>query len=397
MQRTFKTRLKGNDHETNILVQWCGISRLAYNTCLARWNEDYANGVARHNYYSIKKWFNSIKRERFPFITTCSKWVPEAAIKDLDAAFRNMYRHTAKHPRFHRKGIRDSFRIDGSVVKVHGRTLTLPKGLTLRLMERFRYETQVNKINNVTISRKAGYWFASISCDVGEPARENQGTGIIGIDVGVKSLAVCSDGTVIDNPKTLYRREKRKKHLQRMVARKQKGSNNQRKAKALLARYQYRTTCKRADWLHKASRRIALDNRVCFMEDLNVKGMLANHHLAKAVSDASFNELHRQLAYKTMVRDIDRWYPSSQICSNCGNRKPMPLSERTYRCEQCGMVMDRDLNAALNILNVGMANYPELMPAEDDTPEATGAASRQATAPDETGIDHQTLRKNRFE
>ena len=91
MQRTFKTRLKVNDHETNILVQWCGISRLSYNTCLARWNEDYANGVARHNYYSIKKWFNSIKRERFPFITTCSKWVPEAAIKDLDAAFRNMY------------------------------------------------------------------------------------------------------------------------------------------------------------------------------------------------------------------------------------------------------------------------------------------------------------------
>ena len=82
MQRTFKTRLKVNDHETNILAQWCGISRLAYNTCLDQWNEDYANGVARHNYYSIKKWFNSIKRERFPFITTCSKWVPEAAIKD---------------------------------------------------------------------------------------------------------------------------------------------------------------------------------------------------------------------------------------------------------------------------------------------------------------------------
>lgn len=231
----------------------------------------------------------------------------------------------------------------------------------------------------------------------GIPARENQGAGVLGVDVGVKSLAVCSDGTVIDNPKTLYRREKRKKHLQRMVARKQKGSNNQRKAKALLARYEYRTAVKREDWLHKASSRIARANRVCFMEDLNVKGMLSNHHLAKAVSDCSFNELHRQLAYKTTVREIDRWCPSSQLCSNCGSRKPMPLSERAYRCEQCGMVMDRDLNAALNILNVGMANYPELMPAEDDTPEATGAASRQATAPDETGIDHQTLHKNRFE
>lgn len=396
MQRTFKTRLETNDLESNILAQWCGVSRLAYNTCLDQWNRDYENGV-KHNYYSIKKWFNSVKREMFPFITRTSKWVPEAAIRDLDTAFRNMYRHAARHPRFHRKGVRDSFRIDGSVISVSGKTLKLPKGLCLRLMERFRYENRLNKINNVTVSRRAGYWFASVSCDIRDSARENQGAGILGIDVGVKSLAVCSDGTVIDNPKTLYRREKRKKHLQRILARKQKGSNNRRKAKALLARYEYRTAVKREDWLHKASNRIARGNRVCFMEDLNVKGMISNHRLAKSVSDCSLNELHRQLAYKTTVRDIDRWYPSSQICSNCGSWKPMPLSERIYRCEQCGTVLDRDLNAALNILHVGMANYPELMPAEDGTPEATGTASRQATAPDETGIDHQTLRKNRFE
>ena len=168
MQRTFKTRLKVNDVESNILAQWCGVSRLAYNVCLDQWNRDYENGV-KHNYYSIKKWFNSVKREMFPFITGVSKWVPEAAIKDLDTAFRNMYRHTAKHPRFHKKGVRDSFRIDGSVIAVSGKNLKLPKGLCLRLMERFRYENQVNKINNATISRKAGYWFASISCDVGIP------------------------------------------------------------------------------------------------------------------------------------------------------------------------------------------------------------------------------------
>lgn len=139
MQRTFKTRLKVNDLESNILAQWCGVSRLAYNVCLDQWNRDYENGV-KHNYYSIKKWFNSVKREMFPFITGVSKWVPEAAIKDLDTAFRNMYRHTAKHPRFHKKGVRDSFRIDGSVIAVSGKKLKLPKGLCLRLMERFRYE-----------------------------------------------------------------------------------------------------------------------------------------------------------------------------------------------------------------------------------------------------------------
>ena len=386
MFRAFKTRLKVNNREA--AAQWCGVSRLAYNVCLAQWNHDYENGV-KHNYYSIKKWFNSIKRAEYPFIMQASKCVPEAAIKDLATAFKNMYRRTGKHPRFHKKGVHDSFRIDGSAITVEGRILKLPKGLHLKLMERFRYENQVNKINNVTISRKAGYWFASISCDINNPARENQGAGIIGIDVGVKTLATCSDGTVVSNPKTLYSREKRKKHLQRMLARKQKGSNNRRKAKLRLARYEYHTAMKRMDWLHKASTQIAKNNKLCFMEDLNVKGMLSNHHLAKSISDCAFTELHRQLTYKTTVRDIDRWYPSSQLCSNCGNRKPMPLAMRTYKCEQCGMVLDRDMNAAVNILHVGMANYPNLMPAEDDITRMGNSYEVPVTASYETGIDHQ--------
>lgn len=372
-----------------MLARWCGISRLAYNTCLMKWNADYRDSVAKHNYYSIKKWFNSIKYERFPFIAECSKWVPEAAIKDLQTGFTNLFRHRGNHPKLHHKGRNDSFRIDGSVVRIDGKTVRLPKRLTVRMMERIPNEGRITKINNVTVSHKAGLWFISINYETDMNVRKNQATGIVGIDLGLKTLAVCSDGTTVENPRILRKRERRKKHLQRIIARKGKGPENRRKAAALLARYEYHTACKRRDWLHKATRTIADRNAVCFMEDLNVNGMLRNHHLAKAVSDGSFNEFKRQLAYKTQIRNIDRWCPSSQICSNCGMRKPMPLSERTYECERCGLILDRDMNAAVNILHVGIANYPELMPVEDDNhPNVTGLTD-DATASYETGIDHQ--------
>lgn len=263
------------------------------------------------------------------------------------------------------------------------------------MMEEFGYADNLIKVNNVTVSRKAGLWFISISCQIADPVCESQGAGTVGVDLGVKSLAVCSDGTVIGNPKNLRRRERRKKHLQRAVSRKRKGSQNWLEAKRRLARYEYHTVCKRRDWVHKATRLIADRNAPCFMEDLNVGGMMKNHRLAKAVSDCGFYEFKRQLAYKTRVCEIDRWCPSSQLCSNCGARKPMPLSERTYRCDQCGTVLDRDMNAALNILHVGIANYPELMPVEGDNHREPTVLDDCGTALYETGIDHQTL--NRFE
>lgn len=365
MRRAFKIRLNVNNKTGNMLARWCGISRLAYNTCLMKWNMDYRDGVAKHNYYSIKKWFNSVKYERFPFIKECSKWVPEAAIKDLQNGFTNLFQHRGNHPKLHRKGHNDSFRIDGSVVKIDGRTVRLPKKLTIRMMERIPHERRITKINNITVSHKAGLWFISVNYETDMSVCENQATGVVGIDLGVKTLAVCSDGLTVKNPHVLRKRERRKKHLQRIVARRRKGSKNRRKAVARLARYEYHTACKRRDWLHKATRTIADENAVCFMEDLNVNGMLKNHRLAKSISDGSFNEFKRQLSYKTQVRNIDRWYPSSQICSRCGMRKPMPLPERTYECERCGLTLDRDLNAI--------------------------GATDVATAPRETGIDHQKL------
>lgn len=345
--------------------QWCGISRLAYNVCLDHWNSEYQTG-AKPSYYNTKKWFNSIKYEKFPFISSASKWVPEAAIKDMSDAYTKFFRKQNRHPRFHKKGIHDSFRIDGSVVKLDGRYLHLPKKLTLKMAEELRFD-DVTKIRNVTVSRKADRWFVSILCEIPDVVRENQGTTPVGIDMGLKELATLSDGTVYDNPRWYVKRQNRLAHLQRAVSRRVKGSRNREKAKARVAKYQYQTTCKKMDYLHKCTSDIANSYSVAFVEDLSVDGMKSNHHLAKSVSDACMSTFLNQLAYKMSVQKIDRWYPSSKTCSICGHVQDMPLSVRTYECPECGMVMDRDLNAARNIYQVGMANYSELMPVEDES------------------------------
>ena len=361
MNRTFKTRIYPNNVQESYLRGCCGFSRAAYNICLGMWNDDYDNGVI-HNYYSIKKKFNARKKAEFPWMYEYSKWIGEAAIQDLANGFKSFFRGNTRHPRFHKKGVHDSFRIDGSAVKVDGRYLRLPKGLTLKMAEPMRYQ-DCSKIYNVTVSKTAGRWFVSISCEVPDTACESQAA--VGIDMGCHVLMALSDGTVVENPRWYRRRERRMKRLQRNLSRKHKGSSNWKKAKEELARYQYRTACMRADYVHKATTAIAAEYGIVFLEDLNVKGMARNHRLAKSISDASMSMAASQLSYKATVARIDRWYPSSKTCSNCGCVQDMPLSERTYECPDCGAVIDRDVNAAINILNVGMANYPELMPVED--------------------------------
>jgi len=360
MNRTFKTRLYPNNKQVTYLNGCCGFSRFSYNTGLAMWNESYESGE-NPNYYSVKKAFNARKKSEFAWTYEYSKWIGEAALQDLSRGFKAFFRGNEKHPRFHKKGVHESFRIDGSVVRVEGKYLKLPKGLTLKMAERLRYE-DCAKIYNVTISKRSNMWFVAISCEVPDTAGESQAA--VGIDLGCHVLMALSDGTVVENPRWYRSRERCLKHLQRDLSRKKKGSKNWYKAKERLAKYQYRTTCMRADYTHKATTSIARQYGVVFLEDLNVNGMTRNHKLAKSITDASMSMVASQLTYKTNVAKIDRWYPSSQACSNCGCIQKMPLSERTYECTDCGMVMDRDVNAAINILHVGMANYPELMPVE---------------------------------
>jgi putative transposase len=213
------------------------------------------------------------------------------------------------------------------------------------------------KILSATVSEKAGRWFVSLQVEQ-ESAFAPEGSGIIGVDVGIKSLAMTSDGEVFDNPKALQCANKRVRLAQKAVARKIKGSNNRRKAVRRLARQNYRVTCVRQDAIHKATTAITKQASVIVIESLSVVGMMKNRHLAQAIGDAGLSEIHRQLRYKAewrgaVVVEADRFFPSSKMCSECGHVKDaLLLSERVYICEVCGLVIDRDLNASINLKNL---------------------------------------------
>ena len=358
MKRAHKIRLYPNNAQRTQLLKHCGCARLAYNVCLAKWNEDYQVGT-KHNYYTIKQWFNAIKGEEYPFVYEVSKWACEAAIADLDKGFQALYRGYAAHPKFHKKGVRDSFRIDGSVIRVIGKTLYLPKGIKLRMAEELRYEA--SKIYNVTVSSRAGMWFVSIQCEV--PDSENQASGAVGIDLGVKSQAVLSDGTVYPNLGIRNRFKRRIAQANRNLSRKQKGGANRVKARARLAKLYYRMDCMRGDNIHKFTTDVARNYGAICLEDLNVSGMLKNHNLAGAIADASFYEIRRQFEYKANeVRYVDRFDPTSKTCSVCEYKlSDLPLHIREWTCPECGATHDRDVNAAKNILRWAS---PEVMPVE---------------------------------
>ena len=210
----------------------------------------------------------------------------------------------------------------------------------------------------MTVSEKAGRWFISVQVkeSVQEPFPIPLGD-IIGIDVGIKTLASCSDGRIFENPKVLYKHEERLKRLQRKLARQKKGSNNRAKTKKKIASLHMRIANIRKDNVHKSTSSIAKTKQLMgvVVEDLHIKGMVKNHKLAKSIHDASMGMFVRQMEYKAFwnrlyLQKVDRFFPSSKTCSNCNNKKEkLALSERNYHCEKCGFKIDRDLNAAINL------------------------------------------------
>ena len=218
-----------------------------------------------------------------------------------------------------------------------------------------RYET-----NAVTISERAGEWWVSIQLEAEAPGK-NGNQGVVGIDLGVKTLATCSDGTAFDNPHTLQKYERRLARLNRELSRRKQGGANWHKSKDKIRKLHAKIARIRAHTNHDISRHVTANTlpEVVVLEDLNVAGMVKNRHLAKAVSDAAMGELSRQIEYKSewygaeLVR-VDRWFPSSKTCSRCGCIKDeLTLSDRTFICDDCGFEIDRDLNAARNLAALG--------------------------------------------
>ena len=238
----------------------------------------------------------------------------------------------------------------------------------------------------MTISQRAGRWYASLTVErEDKPVAKHPKGGAVGVDLGVKHLATLSDGTVIENPRYLRKAERKLKQAQQALSRKAKGSNRRAKAKATVARIHARVSNQRQDGLHKLTTWLTRKYSGISIEDLHVAGMVKNRHLAKSISDAAFGEFRRQLEYKAArtgarLHVVDRWYRSSKTCSGCGEVKAkLSLNERTYKCDNCGLTMDRDLNAAINICVAGSA--PETLNAHGGTVRRNRPSGRVALDP----------------
>jgi putative transposase len=345
-----------------------GTARFAWNWALGRWQEEYAlwkeyQYGPKPSEASLRRELNALKDDAFPWMREVTKNAPQQAIKNLGTAFKNFFEGRTKYPRFKRKGVsHDSFRADPGPDKLHlnavevdGKRIKLPVIGWVKMREVVRF---AGKIKSAIVSRTADRWFVSLSIEVDHtiPVGETQVAG--GVDLGVKALATLSDGTTIEGPKALRRNLKMLRRRSRAYSRKVKGSANRRKSAARLARLHARIANVRQDALHKATTRIVEQFDVIGIEDLNVRGMMANGKLSRAVADVGMFEFRRQIEYKAAMSGArivvaNRWYPSSKTCSDCGCiHTSLTLSDREWTCDDCGVIHDRDHNAAINLMNM---------------------------------------------
>jgi len=371
IQRGYKAELKPNQAQTAALVRHCGTARFVYNYALEERIKHYEATGKTLNWAEQDRLFNSIKREKFPWVYEVSKWCAQSAIKNCDTAFCNFFRRMKQggppcFPRFKSKHrSKPSYTIGGGI-PIENDRVKLPKIGWVRLKRKGYIPTDA-KINSVTVSQRADRWFVSVQVEEPIDVAENQGAPI-GLDLGLHCFVVGSDGAKLESPKPLKASLKRLQRLSRRHSRKVKGSSNRRKSAQRLGRLHYRIACQRADFLHKASHGFSTRNSPVYTEDLNVKGMVKNHCLSRAISDAGWGEFVRQLGYKckwygSELRQVGRFYPSSKTCSACGLiLDELPLSVREWTCESCGTQHDRDLNAARNILKQGTAGCAGTVP-----------------------------------
>ncbi|EDN68821.1 transposase [Beggiatoa sp. PS] len=309
--------------------------------------------------FSVKKAFNAIKPIDFPWVFHVTKCAPEQAFANLGAAFKRFFNGQGKYPKFKKKGKHDSFYLSNDQFKSALKRIKIPKLGWVKLTESLRFS---GKIVSATVSRMADKWFVSIQVLLeASPSTISQNQAdAVGVDLGVKNLATLSNGETVEGRKPLKKLSRRLTQLQRHLAKCTKGSKRYNRQKMKIARLHYRIRCIRIDSLHQLTHRLCQRFKVICVEDLNVKGMLKNHKLAKAISDMGFYEFKRQLEYKAIVfgnwiSKVGQWFPSSKTCSFCGHQKEsLKLSQRFYHCQACGHQIDRDLNAAKNIEREGL-------------------------------------------
>lgn len=408
-----KIELVPNNKQKSYFRKAFGCARLAYNWGLAEWQRRHKEGE-KVDAYGLKKAFNAIKKEEYPFVLEVTKYATQQPFINLGKAFKKFFedlkRGAVSYPQFKKKKDNEgSFYIGGDQVSLSDTNrnsmalkkmphnerqkcqyLKVPNLGWVKMTERLRF---IGKVNGVVVSQQGDKYFASFSVQVTEEeyrrthpktcsCRENRNAGI---DLGIKSALVLSNGVAVENPKPLKDNLRKIKRISRQLDKRthartkqerlegKKKSKNYRRLSVRLSNAQGKVANMRRDFTQKVTTILATHYTHIALEDLNVKGMVRNHHLAQSVSDVAFGELCRQIEYKSLLNGVkvlkaDRFYPSSKTCSRCGHIKhDLKLSERTYHCDKCGAVIDRDYNASLNLLSlitkkqIG-ADYPESTP-----------------------------------
>ena len=403
-----KVALDPSPAQERLLLSHAGAARFAFNAGLAHVKAGIEAGEKPEwSFYSLRKWWNASKdalavgEDGVIWWRENSKEAYSSGLESLANALSNWVKS--------RKGARKGRRVGfpkfkskdkavpkftyraGSFGLVQGdpKALKLPRIGRVHCMEDVTARVSGARVLRMTVSRRAGRWYAALTVERDDQAsqavRRAPMGGAVGVDLGIKTLATLSDGTIIDNPRCLAASERRLKRAQKALSRKAMGSKRRAKARAKVARIHAHVANQRIDAIHKATTWLASTFSHISIEDLNTAGMVKNHHLAKAVSDAAFGEFRRQLEYKTArtgaaLHVVDRWFASSKTCSKCGRVKAkLSLAERVYKCDGCGLVIDRDLNAAVNILVAGSA--PETLNAHRETVSRSGQPGRATRVP----------------
>lgn len=358
MNKSFKVRIYPTQEQQILLEKSFGASRFIYNHFLKLKQYLYQEFNIKITYNHMSKMLTELKRQKL-WLTVSDKCALQNTLKDLDNAYKKFY-NGAGYPKFKRKDGKNSYRTN-QCMKVNNSFISIPKVGLLRYKDTYKLEEEnILKIYNITISKDIiGYYYASISAEVYIPhfERTNQS---VGIDLGLKEFAILNTGRKINNPRILKNLEKKYRKLAKAVSRKVYDSNNYKKAKLKLARFHKYIANIRKDFLHKLSTNLIKEYDIICVEDLCFKGFMKSNK-AKSYQDVAQSEFIRQLEYKAewygkTISKIDRFYPSSQLCSNCGYKNPdiKNLEIREYDCPICGIHHNRDINAAINILREGL-------------------------------------------
>ena len=371
MLKGYKYRIYPNEEQIIQIEKTFGCCRFVYNQLLAKKIDLYKNEQKSMSKTDCNNYCNRILKKEYEWLKEVDKFALTNSIYNLDEAYKNFFRRVKQgnekvgFPKFkskknHYYSYKTNFTNNNIKVDFDNNKVQLPK---LKWIKCKLHRKFTGKILFVTISKTpSNKYFISFNVEC-EHEILPKNNNAVGIDLGIKDLLITSDGEVINNEKLTYKYEKKLAKLQRQIANKIKSSNNWNKQRIKIARLHEKITNIRKDNLHKISHTLVKENQFIFSEDLNIKGMVKNHNLAKSIYDCSWYELTRQLEYKAewnkrIYKKVNRYYPSSQLCSKCGykNTNTKNLNVREWTCPKCGTNHDRDINASINILNEGLKN-----------------------------------------